>query len=161
LKSSRNSLVAVAVLALAGLAARADLPRWFQNIPAVKRFEGVCTTTVAMPGGPVTVRRDPAQMRASLTQLIAAAPNDAELYALRARAAEEQLDAAAAEADWIEQAKLAADPGAGQLALADFYHRRLRPMRSARSRPRPRRPIRPRRSTCRPPASAPGARSSG
>jgi tetratricopeptide (TPR) repeat protein len=133
LKSSRNSLVAVAVLALAGLAARADLPRWFQNIPAVKRFEGVCTTTVAMPGGPVTVRRDPAQMRASLTQLIAAAPNDAELYALRARAAEEQLDAAAAEADWIEQAKLAADPGAGQLALADFYHRRLRPADEVRA----------------------------
>jgi hypothetical protein len=114
-------------LALAGLAARADLPRWFQNIRAVKRFEGVFTTTVAMPGGTVTVRRDPAQTRASLTQLIAAAPNDAELYALRARAAEEQLDAAAAESDWIQQAKLAADPGAGQLALADFYHRRLGP----------------------------------
>ncbi len=127
MKSSRKSQVAVAALALAGLAARADLPRWFQNIPAVKRFEGVFTTTVSMPGGAVTVRRDPAQTRASLSQLIAAAPNDAELYALRARAAEEQLDAAAAEADWIQQAKLAADPGAGQLALADFYHRRLRP----------------------------------
>ena len=127
MKSSRKSLGAVAVLILAGLAARADLPRWFQNIPAVKRFEGVFVTTVSMPGGAVTVRRDPAQTRASLTQLIAAAPNDAELYALRARAAEEQLDAAAAEADWIQQAKLAADPGAGQLALADFYHRRLRP----------------------------------
>ena len=127
MKSSRKSLVAVAVLSLAGLAARADLPRWFQNIPAVKRFEGVFTATVSIPGGAVTVRRDPAQTRSSLTQLIAAAPNDAELYALRARAAEEQLDAAAAEADWIQQAKLAADPGAGQLALADFYHRRLRP----------------------------------
>ena len=126
MKSSRNSLLAVALLALAGLAARADLPRWFQNTPAVKRFEGVFTTTVSVPGGPVTVRREPAQTRASLTQLIAAAPNDAELYALRARAAEEQLDTAAAEADWIQQAKLAADPGAGQLALADFYHRRLR-----------------------------------
>jgi len=127
LKSSRKSLVAVGALALAGLAARADLPRWFQNIPAVKRFEGVFITTVSMPGGTVTVRREPAQTRASLTQLIAAAPNDAELYALRARAAEEQLDAAAAEGDWTQQAKLSADPGAGQLALADFYHRRLRP----------------------------------
>lgn len=126
MKSSRRYWIAAAALAFAALAAHADLPRWFQNIPAVKRFEGVFTTTVAMPGGPVTVRREPGQTRASLTQLIAAAPNGAELYALRARASEEQLDAAAAESDWVQQATLTADPGAGQLALADFYHRRLR-----------------------------------
>ncbi len=72
--SPRPGLALVlAALAFAGLVARADLPRWFQNIRAVKRFEGVFTTTVAMPGGTVTVRRDPAQTRASLTQLIAAA----------------------------------------------------------------------------------------
>ena len=133
MKSSRKSLIAVGALALAALGARADLPRWFQNIPAVQRFEGVFTTTVTMPDGPVAVRREPGQTREALTKLIAAAPKDAELYALRARAAEEQLDAAGAEADWIQQAKLAADAGAGQLALADFYHRRLRPADEVRA----------------------------
>ncbi len=141
MKSSRRSATAalnrapqIALLAgVLALAAYADLPRWFQNIRAEKRYEGVFTTSVSMPGGPVSARREPAQTRASLTQLIAAAPDDAELYALRARAAEEQLDAQAAEADWIRHAKLAADPGAGQLALADFYHRRLRPADEVRA----------------------------
>jgi hypothetical protein len=134
LKSSRKSLAAAAgALILAALVARADLPRWFQNVRAVTRFENVFTTTVNMPSGPVTVRRDPGQTRAALTQLIAAEPGDAELYALRARAAEEQLDAAAAQADWIQHARLAADSGAGQLALADFYHRRLRPLDELRA----------------------------
>jgi len=52
---------------------------------------------------------------------------DPDLDRLSENAGSSKLDAAAAEGDWTQQAKLSADPGAGQLALADFYHRRLRP----------------------------------
>jgi predicted Zn-dependent protease len=126
LKSSRRRLLAAAGLVLAALAARADLPRWLQDLRAEQRFDGVFTTAAPLPSGPVLMRRAPAETREALTKLIAATPNDPKLYALRARAAEEQLDAAAAEADWMAHAKLASDTGTGQLALADFYHRRLR-----------------------------------
>ncbi|MGH9668788.1 MAG: hypothetical protein ACRD3A_01575, partial [Terriglobales bacterium] len=64
---------------------------------------------------------------AALSQLISAAPSDAELLSLRALEDEQQLDFAAAEADWKQYAQSAKDPAAGRLALADFYHRRLRP----------------------------------
>jgi len=46
---------------------------------------------------------------------------------MRARVEEEQLDFAAAESDWKWRAKVLPDKAAGQLELADFYHRRLRP----------------------------------
>ena len=62
----------------------------------------------------------------SWTKLIGAAPNDAELYSLRALEDEQQLDFAAAETDWKKNAEVAKDKGAALLALADFYHRRLR-----------------------------------
>src|SRR5205814_4315620 len=84
-----------------------------------------------MPGGPVEVRRAPAEAREAL---MAAAPADAadrEWLALRARAAEEMLDAPAAETDWKAYASAASDRAAGQLALADFYHRRLEPQKEA------------------------------
>jgi Tfp pilus assembly protein PilF len=128
LKWSRNRLwfLAAAFLA-AALAAYAVLPRWLANVPATARMDGVFFRTVEMAGGPVRVRRSPAEIRASLTKLIAETPSDAGLYPLRAHEAEEVLDFAAAEADWKKCSELAADKGAGQLALADFYHRRLRP----------------------------------
>ena len=57
--------------------------------------------------------------------MIAAAPQDGELYSLRALEAEQQLDFSAAEADWKKCIELAKDRGAARVALADFYHRRL------------------------------------
>ena len=44
--------------------------------------------------------RPPKETRPELSKLIGAAPNDAELYSLRALEAEQQLDFTAAEADW-------------------------------------------------------------
>lgn len=127
MKWFRSRVLLPACGAAAALALYADLPAWLQHIPALPGREGVFFRTEPMPGGPVAVRRPPAEARAELTKLIAAAPADAELHALRARVSEEQLDFTAAEQDWLRFAELAPDKAAGQLALADFYHRRLRP----------------------------------
>lgn len=129
---SRLMILAPAI-AIAALAAYAELPEWLQHVPALDRLQGVFFRPEPMPGGPVPVRRPPAEARASLTQLIAATPTDGELHALRARESEAQLDFAAAEQDWRRFADLAADKTAGQLALADFYHRRLRPVDEIRA----------------------------
>ncbi len=128
MKSFRKRLLLLAAtLMVAVIAVYADLPGWLQNLPDIARLDGVFFCTAPMPGGPVTVRRSPQESRAALGQLIEATPAEADLRALRAHAAEEQLDFAAAEEDWKKFAELAPDKGAGQLALADFYHRRLRP----------------------------------
>ncbi len=71
------------------------------------------------------MRRPPVETRAELSKLIASAPGDAELYSLRALEAEQQLDFAAAEADWKKYIEAAKDKGAARVALADYYHRRL------------------------------------
>lgn len=125
MKSSRKWWFLAAGVAAGVLAAQADLPHWLEEVRLVKRLEGVFTTVVQMPSGPVMARRTPSDVREALSGLISSAPPDAELYALRANAAEEQLDEGAAEADWKQYASLAPDGGAGQLALAAFYHRRL------------------------------------
>ncbi len=80
-----------------------------------------------MPGGAVNLRRPPKETRAELGKLISTAPTDADLYALRAREDEQQLDFTAAENDWKKHVELASNRAAAELSLADFYHRRLRP----------------------------------
>ena len=76
----------------------------------------------------MSVRRLPGEARNALNQLVSKSPNDPELYRMRARADEAQLDFAAEEADWQKYAQLASDKADGQLQLADFYHRRVRPL---------------------------------
>lgn len=117
----------LAALALIAIGARADLARWVQDVEGAGRLEAVFFRAVSLPGGPALVRRPPEETRAELSKLISAAPSDAELLSLRALEDEQQLDFAAAEADWKQYAQSAKDAAAGQLALADFYHRRLRP----------------------------------
>ena len=117
-----------AVLILGTLAARADLREWVQNLEATSPVMAVFFRSMTLPAGPVLFRVPPRETRPGLTKLMAAAPTNADLVALRAREAESQLDFAAAQTDWKRYAELAADRGAGDLALADFYHRRLRPL---------------------------------
>lgn len=125
---SLKARAAAVVLGLGGFfAARAELAQWVEGIDAAGRLERVFFRTVLLPNGPVPVRRPPKETRAELTKMLAGAPSDAELLSLRALEDEQQLDFAAAEADWKQYAGLAKDKGAGALALADFYHRRLRP----------------------------------
>ncbi len=118
--------IALAVLALLAitLAARADLARWVQDIDAASALRAVFFRSVTLPSGPVTVRRPPRETREELTKLLATKPTDADWLALRAREAEQQLDFAAAEADWK---KHASGSPARHLALAGYYHRRNQP----------------------------------
>jgi len=111
-------------LAAGAVALRGELTWWTENIDASSRLEAVFFRTALLPSGPVPVRRPPKETRADLSRLIGGAPNDAELYSLRALEDEQQLDFAAAEADWKKFIDVAADKGAARLALADYYHRR-------------------------------------
>ncbi len=115
------------VLLAAALAARADLARWVQDIDAASALRLVFFRSVILPSGPVTVRRPPRETREALTRLLATKPKDADWLALRAREAEQQLDFAAAEADWKQHARSSSSSAAGHLALADYYHRRNQP----------------------------------
>lgn len=122
----RLSAFAAAVL-IAGMAGRAELARWVQDIPSPSRLEAVFFRAVAVPAGTIEIRRPPKETRAELTKLIAASPAQADLYALRAREDELQLDFNAAENDWKKAAQLASNKIAAAIDLADFYHRRIRP----------------------------------
>ncbi len=123
-----NARLGAAALAIGGFfAARAELTKWAEGIPAGNRLEAVFFRNVLLPSGLVPVRRPPKETRPALTKLLTTAPNDAELYSLRALEDEQQLDFTAAEADWKKYTDVAADKAAARLAVADFYHRRLRP----------------------------------
>jgi len=116
----------VATLGL-GVAARGALEDWVQYIEGNGRFEVIFFRHVVLPAGDVAARRPPKESREALNVLIARSPSDADLYLMRARVDEQQLDFTAAESDWQKRAALAPDRADGQLELADFYHRRLKP----------------------------------
>src|SRR5436190_22263995 len=82
---------------------------------------------MSLPGGAVAFRRAPHETRPALTDLIKTQPPNADLYSLRALEDEQALDFHAAESDWKAYLESSADKISAQLALADFYHRRLRP----------------------------------
>jgi len=115
-------------LFLAGIAARGDLVEWLQNLESNGRFEAVFFRTVTLLGAPISVRRSPLEARNALNDLVSKSPNDPEVYRMRARADEAQLDSSAEEADWQKFTQLAPDKADAQLQLADFYHRRARPL---------------------------------
>ena len=127
LKYRPRAFAVVAVLALAALGARAELAEWVRYVESGSALRDAFFRTVSLPSGDIRVERTPAETRTALSLLLQRSPDEADLYALRAHEAERQLDFIAAEADWKRHAELAADQAAGQLALADFYHRRLRP----------------------------------
>jgi len=83
---------------------------------------------MSLPGGAVLFRRPPAETRPALGELINAQPRNADLYSLRALEDEQQLDFSAAESDWKEYVENASGKTDAQIALADFYHRRVRPL---------------------------------
>jgi predicted Zn-dependent protease len=132
-KSSPRWLCTVGVVAFCILAtgwmvtASGALPAWIRNTEARSEIEAAFFRLMSLPGGEVLFRRPPRETRPTLGELIKKQPKDAELYSLRALEDEQQLDFTAAEADWKLYAENSANKGAAQLALADFYHRRLRP----------------------------------
>jgi predicted Zn-dependent protease len=129
-RGNRKRALAI-TLALAGVAcvaaARDAIPTWLQYAEAGSRIENALFRSVSLPNGAVLARRPPREALPLLDKLVQEQPDSAELYALRALQDEQQLDFVAAERDWKLNAEHAVSRGAAQLALADFYHRRLRP----------------------------------
>jgi predicted Zn-dependent protease len=112
---------------VSAISALGELPAWIRNIDASSALEGVFFRMMSLPGGAVPFRRPPSETRPALSNLIKTQPSKAELYSLRALEDEQQLDFTAAESDWKAFVEHSSDKIDAQLALADFYHRRLRP----------------------------------
>jgi cellulose synthase operon protein C len=126
---ARTCWTAGFVIALGWLvSARATLPSWIRNVEAGSAIEAALFRTMSLPGGAVLFHRPPAETRPALGELIKAQPHNAELYSLRALEDEQQLDFMAAELDWKKNAENAVNKSAAEIALADFYRRRLRPL---------------------------------
>jgi cellulose synthase operon protein C len=104
------------------------LPEWIRNIEARTEIEAAFFRMMSLPGGEVAFRRPSSETRPALGDLLKKQPGNAGLYSLRALEDEQQLDFTAAEADWKNFAEKSDDKVGGQLSLADFYHRRLRPL---------------------------------
>jgi predicted Zn-dependent protease len=120
--------LAAFVAAIGGaVSAVGELPSWMRNIEANTAVEAVFFRMMSLPTGAVAFRRPPRETRPALTDLIKGQPRNAELYSLRALEDEQQLDFAAAESDWKAYVENSSDKIGAQLALADFYHHRLRP----------------------------------
>ena len=119
-----------AFVALAGwmVSARGALPSWIRNIEAGTEIEAAFFRAMSLPGGAVLFRRPPSETRPALSELIKAQPKNADLYSLRALEDERQLDFSAAESDWKMYADSASAKITAQIALAEFYHRRARPL---------------------------------
>ena len=123
MKFSRKLLIA------AGLAATlaADLPEWISTIEVRHRLEDVFYRTVTFGANTLSWRKPPKETRPALSQQIQQTPADAQLYFLRAREAEAQLDFTAAEADWTKYAQIAPSRAQAWREKAAFHQRRAEP----------------------------------
>ena len=120
-------LVGVAAVGVVATLSMGELPSWIRNVEANSAMEAVFFRMMSLPSAAVAFRRPPAETRPALTELIKAQPHNADLYSLRALEDERQLDFTAAEADWKAYVENSSDKVNAQLALADFYHHRVRP----------------------------------
>ena len=125
-----RTCIVAAFLTLSGwlVSARGELPAWMRNVEAGTAIEAALFRAMSLPGGAVLFRRPPAETRPALGELINAQPRNADLYSLRALEDEQQLDFSAAESDWKRYVENASGKTDAQIALADFYHRRVRPL---------------------------------
>jgi len=121
-------LIAVLTIVAVAIAAADDaLPSWMQFAEAGSRIENALFRSMPLPGGAVLAQRPPSESGPLLDELVRTEPDSAELYSLRALQDEQRLDFAAAEKDWKLYTEHAKDRIGAQFALADFYHRRIRP----------------------------------
>jgi Flp pilus assembly protein TadD len=123
-----NRIAKLAVIATSATLAWAGLGEWVQTLRNDAAIQHALFRPMAMPSGAVEVQRPPSESIPELSKLIAAQPANAELHRLRASEAELAMDYVAAEADWRDYARLSSDRPGAAIALADFYHRRLRPL---------------------------------
>jgi len=128
-RRARYLLLTVFVASIgATVGAFAELPYWIRNVEAKSALEAVFFRMMSLPDGAVAFRRPPHETRPALGELIKKDSQNAELYSLRALEDEQDLDFAAAESDWKAYVERAPDKAGAQLALADFYRRRVRPL---------------------------------
>ena len=120
-------LMAFVVAVGATVAAVGELPSWIRNVEANSGIEAAFFRMMSLPNGAVAFPRPPRETRPALGELIRNQPHNAELYSLRALEDEQALDFTAAESDWKAYVDNSSDKGNAQLALADFYHHRVRP----------------------------------
>lgn len=123
----RLTALVLFVAAFGAVFALGELPSWIRNVDANTALEAVFFRMMSLPNGAVAFRRPPSETRPALTDLIKSQPHNAELYSLRALEDEQQLDFTAAESDWKAYVDNSSDKIAAQVALADFYHHRVRP----------------------------------
>jgi tetratricopeptide (TPR) repeat protein len=121
----RHGVALAFVLLGVPLSARANLPLWLQHIVGSSSIESALYRAMQLPGLKALYPRPAGESQTALAQLIESAPDNAELYQLRARADEQALDETAAATDWKLYAAHAKDRAAAKLELADFYQRRL------------------------------------
>ena len=127
LKPSTILLCSLGILC-AAIAAWASMPYWMQGVAARSSVEAAIFRTVSILGDQVTIHRPPSETVPALSELIKSQPHPEELYSLRAMEEEQALDFKAAEADWKLYLQNSSDKPDAQLDLADFYHRRHRPL---------------------------------
>jgi cellulose synthase operon protein C len=137
--SPRNLFLSsgVAALVVAGwtITIHGELPSSIRDIEAGTAIEAAFFRLMSLPGGAVLFPRPPRETRPALDELIktnGTQPRSADLYSLRALEDEQQLDFTAAESDWKLNAENASDKTSARIALADFYHRRVRPLDEAK-----------------------------
>jgi predicted Zn-dependent protease len=109
------------------VSASGALPSWIRDVETRTEIEAAFFRNMSLPGGDVLFRRPPRETRPALSELIQKQPKNAELYSLRALEDEQQLDFTAAESDWKQYVANSANKVDAELALANFYHTRLRP----------------------------------
>ena len=121
--TSRRLYLACTLVLLAASAAWAGI-EW-KEVEAKSAVEAALYRWMPMPVSKVLGLRPPHEAVKALGELIGSRPT-AELYSLRALNQEAALDFNGAEGDWKKYAETAPDKVQARLALADFYHRRLR-----------------------------------
>ena len=130
MKSSRKRLspartLASSVLVLAAVSVGWAATEW-KRLVSGSAIESALYRLMPLPSAKVLGLRPPHEAVPLLSELMQKQPS-AELYSLRAMNEEAALNFIAAEADWKKNAETDKDRVATQLALADFYARRLRP----------------------------------
>jgi hypothetical protein len=77
---SRRLVAAAFIMAGIGIAtlrSHAEIPDWMRDVEANGRFHDLLFRTVAMPGGPVEVRRSPVDAHDALTRAAPTSPGGA------------------------------------------------------------------------------------
>src|SRR4051812_5289985 len=86
-RTRRPGLLVFALAVAATLAVHAEIPDWLRDVETNSRFHDALFRSVPMPGGPVEVRRAPADAHDALTAAAPGGAPDREWLALRGRVA--------------------------------------------------------------------------